>query len=164
MKKVELRHQHVSDAKRFFEILDNDNFVFFPAHPKSVEEEKEFLRGNKKRVKDNFGHNYTILYDGRVVGGCGIKINQHRTFEGEIGYFLDEEVWGKGITTQAVKKLEIIGFKELGISRMVIVMDLGNVASRRVAEKCGYRREGIMKKAVQNKGKKVDVYLYAKVK
>ncbi len=46
--KIEIRNQRVSDAKRFFEILNNPSFKHFDAYPKSVEEEREFLRKKKK--------------------------------------------------------------------------------------------------------------------
>jgi hypothetical protein len=42
--KVILRNQRVSDAKRFFEILSNPNFIYFPAKPRSIEDEKNFLK------------------------------------------------------------------------------------------------------------------------
>ncbi len=80
-----------------------------------------------------------------MVGGCGIKIDQHRTFIGEIGYFLDEEYWGKGIVTKAVKILEKIGFQKLGLKRIEVLMDPRNIGSEKVAIKCGYKKEGTMK-------------------
>ena len=88
MPKVELRNQKISDAKRFYEILDNPNFKFFRIRPKSVQEEIKFLRKNSERRKHNHSYNYTILYNKKLVGGCGIKIDQHRNFIGEIGYSL----------------------------------------------------------------------------
>ncbi len=164
MKKLEIRPQRVSDAKRFYDILNNDNFVFFHVRPKNVEEEKKYLRQNKDKAKKNFHYNYTILYDNKVVGGCGIKIDQHRTYIGEIGYFLDEEYWGKGIVTKAVKKLEQIGFKEIGLTRIEIFMHPKNISSKKVAEKCGYKKEGIAQKSIELFDKKVDAYVYAKIK
>lgn len=162
--KIELRNQRVSDAKRFFEILDNPDFKFFHVCPKDVEGEKEFIRKNKEKRKNKVEYNYTILYGGKVVGGCGIKINQHRDFIGEIGYFLDEKYWGKGITTRAVKLLEKKGFQELGLKRIEIVMNPENTASERVAIKCGYRKEGTMEKSIKDNNKFFDAHLYAKVK
>ncbi|MBU0596766.1 GNAT family N-acetyltransferase [Patescibacteria group bacterium] len=162
--KVEIRRQRVSDAKRFFEILTNPNFIYFTANPKSMEDEKEWLRGNTLRRKQNFAHSFSILYKNDVAGGCGLKINQHRQHEGEVGYFVDEKYWGNGIATKAVKKLEKIGFGKLRLKRIIILMNPKNIASKKVAIKCGYKKEGLMKKAVFAKGKYHDVYLYAKVK
>ncbi len=161
--KIELRNQRVSDAKRFFEILSNPNFKYFNVNPKDVEAEKEYLRQNTKKRKNNFEYNYSILYNGKLVGGCGIKIDQHRTYIGEIGYFLDEAYWGKGIVTKAVKILERIGFQKLGLKRIEILMHPKNVGSERVAIKCGYKKEGTMKKVIKDGNKFSDAHLYAKV-
>lgn len=165
MPKVTVRKQKVSDAKRFYEILNNPNFIYFQdVCPESVEAERKFLLQNNDKRKRNYSYNYSILYNGKLVGGCGIKIDQHRNFIGEIGYFIDEAYWGKGIATKAVKLLEKIGFTELGLKRIIIIMNTKNVASRKVAIKCGYKKEGVMQKIVKYNGKMHDVYLYAKVK
>lgn len=165
MNKVTLRPQKVSDAKRFYEILNNPNFIYFEVCPESVESEKEWLKKNKQKIKDNFEHNYAILYNNKVVGACGLKINQHRKYIGEIGYFLDEAYWGKGITTEAVKLLEKIGFEKLKLTRIEILMRPENKASERVAIKCKYEKEGLLKKLTRDKKKAPhDCYIYAKTK
>lgn len=160
---IELRYQRVSDAKRFFEILNNPDFKYFKICPKDVEAEREFLRQNSEKRKNNKEFNYSILFNGKLVGGCGIHINQFRTFIGEIGYFIDEGSWGKGIATKAVKLLEDIGFKKLGLKRLEILMDPRNRGSEQVAIKCGYSKEGTMKKACRNGDEYADAHLFAKI-
>lgn len=163
MDKVNLRIQKITDAKKFFKILNNPNFVYFNSKPKTIQEEIEFIKKNTDKRKKNFEHNYTILYDNEIVGACGIKINQHRKYIGEIGYFLDENYWNKGIATKTVKLLEDIGFYKLGLKRFEILMMLKNIASQKVAIKSGYKKEGIMRKVLQNNKKFEDCYLYAKI-
>jgi [ribosomal protein S5]-alanine N-acetyltransferase len=163
MSKISIRYQRVNDAKKFYEILSNPNFIFLTAKPKNVEDEKEWLRENAKRKKNNLKWNYTILYNNKIVGGIGIRINYHRKYIGEVGYFLDENYWRKGITTQAVKLVENEGFKKLGLTRIEILMQPKNKASERVAIKCGYKKEGLLKKSIAGiDGKKKDALLYAK--
>lgn len=164
MPKIELRYQRVSDAKRFFEILNNPNFKYFPAKPKDLSSEVEHLRKNADKIKNNQEYNYTILYERKLIGGCGIKIDSHREYIGEIGYFIDEKYWGKGITPKAVKLLEQIGFNKLKLKRIAIIMDINNHASEKVAINCGYKKEGLMRKCGQRGNKFYDEYLYAKVK
>ncbi|MCK5107161.1 MAG: GNAT family N-acetyltransferase [Nanoarchaeota archaeon] len=162
--KIELRKYKVSDAKRFFEILNNPNFKYLRICPKNVAGEEEFLRKSKEKRKNNISHDYAIIYNGKLVGGSGIKIDQHRKFIGEIGYFLDENYWGKGITTKAVKLLEKIGFEELGLKRITIIMHPKNIGSEKVAIKNSYKKEGTMKKTISHEGKYADAHLYAKTK
>lgn len=161
--KVELRKHKVSTAKRFVEILNNPHFIFFASKP-TLEQEKDWLKSVHEKSRKNIEHNFAIYYGGKLAGGCGIKVDQHRKYIGEIGYFVAEEFWGKGIAPSAVRLLERIGFRELGIRRMEIRMNVKNKASRRVAEKTGYVKEGKLRKAFVQNGKMVDNYLYAKVR
>ncbi len=163
--KITIRPQSVRDAKRFFDILSNPNFIYFTGKPKSVEDEIAFLKTNPRLRKKNIEWNYSILVDGYVVGAVGIKINQQRPFIGEIGYFLDEAYWNRGIATEAVKLAEKEGFGKLGLSRIEIVMQPENVASEKVAIKAGYHREGLMRRSIRGvDGKTKDACLYAKIK
>lgn len=160
--KIELRYQRVSDAKRLFEILNNPNFKYFSVCPKNIDDEREYLRKTQKKKKDNFEHSFSIMLNGKVVGGCGIKIDQHRKYIGEIGYFVEQKFWGKGIACEAVRILEKLGFEKLGLKRIEILMNPKNKASERVAVKCGYKKEGTKKKALHKNGKFFDAHLYAK--
>lgn len=155
----------MSDAKRFYEILDNPNFIYFTFRPRSIEAEKEYVRSRKEKRENNISHDYTITYGGRAIGGCGIKVNQHRNDEGELGVFLDEACWGKGIATRAMRMMERIAFNDLKLRRLVIIHDVGNRASKRIAEKCGYKREGRLRKVRKNsKGEWIDSYQYSKIR
>jgi len=146
MPKIAIRFQRVSDAKRFFEIFNNSNFEFLSTVVNCIEDEKKFLRNNLEKRKNNIEHNYAILYDNKVVGAVGVRVISYRNYIGEIGYFVDEKYWGKGIATKALKLIESECQKKLNISRMQLVIDPRNLASMKVAEKCGYKKEGLMKK------------------
>ena len=163
---ITLRRQEMSDAQRFFEILHEHNFEFFNTVVNSVEEQEAFLRKNDEKIKNNTEHNFAILLDEELIGGCSIKIRKHKAFIGEIGYFLEEKHWGKGYTTKAVKELERIGFEELGLHRIEICMNPNNLASEKVAIKTGYEKEGLMKGSYFNR--RIQEYeshlLYAKTK
>lgn len=153
----------VKDAADFLRILKNPNFIYFFVNVNSLAEEKAALRRNTERRKNNESWNYTFLYKNKVVGGGGIRINRTRPYIGEIGYFLEEKYWGRGLTTAAVKLMEQEGFNKLGLSRIEILMRPENKASEKVAIKNGYKKEGHLKKYVKDRnGKLHNVYLYAK--
>jgi [ribosomal protein S5]-alanine N-acetyltransferase len=162
MKGLTIRYQKVSDAKRFFEILNNPNFKYLHIKPKSIKEEADWLRKRKERIKKNISHDFAIVYQGEVIGGIGIKMDQHRKHIGEVGYFIDEKYWGRGITTEALQLVEEIAFKKLGLRRLVALMMIENKASAKVAIKNDYKKEGIITGIDKKLDKKF--YQYAKVK
>jgi ribosomal-protein-alanine N-acetyltransferase len=164
MNELRLRYQQVGDAKRFFEILTHPEFRLFPVTVKSIEEEKRFLRTNRQLRATNLAFNYAILLNSLIVGGIGLRIDQHRPYIGEVGYFVAREYWGNGIAPKAVGLIEEIGFSDHGLERIELVTLKENKASIRVAEKCGYKKEGIQRHKQLHDGSYQDVYLFAKVK
>ena len=162
--KISIRYQQISDAKRFMEILLNPNFIYFYVKPRTLKAEKEFLRQNPKKRKDNLKWNYSILYKGKVVGAVGIKINQFRKYIGEIGYFVDEKYWGKDIATASVQLVEEIAINKLKLKRLEILTHPKNKASLQVAIKCGYKKEGHLRKIIEGpSGELEDAYIFGKV-
>lgn len=165
MPKVTIRYQQPRDAKRFFEILNNPKFKYLSTAVKSLKAEEKWLKANPEKRKSNLEWNYSILFGNEMVGGIGIRINQTRKYIGEIGYFVDEKYWGKGIATEAVRLIEQAGFKKNRLTRLEIIMDPRNKASEKVAKKNKYRQEGLMRKVIKDKnGEMRDALLYAKLR
>ncbi|AKB19488.1 GNAT family N-acetyltransferase [Methanosarcina sp. WWM596] len=164
MPQVKIRPQELFDAERLFEILTQTAFEFVEVPVETLEDEKRFLNLNEVKKKTNFEYNYSILYNGILVGACGIRIDQHRPWAGELGYLVDELYQGHGIATEAVRQLEEIGFGELKLHRIVILMDIRNLASEQVARKCGYEKEGIAKKIHRIGKEYYDCFVYAKTR
>ncbi|AAM30263.1 MULTISPECIES: GNAT family N-acetyltransferase [Methanosarcina] len=164
MLQVKIRPQEIFDAERFFEIFTHLDYQFIEVPIKTLEDEKRFLKLNEAKRKTNFEHNYSILLEEKLVGGCGIRIDQHRPWTGEIGYFVDKAYQGMGIATEAVRQLEKIGFDELKLQRITILMDVRNTASEKIAVKCGYEKEGIAKKIHRIGQEYYDCFVYAKTR
>jgi [ribosomal protein S5]-alanine N-acetyltransferase len=165
MPKITIRLQQVSDAKRFYEILNNPSFIYFPVKPASIKAEKEFLATNKKLQKNNTDWNFSILLGKQVIGAVGIKINRNRNYVGEIGYFIDQKYWGRGYATHATKLADTYGFEKLNLERIEILMNPKNIGSEKVAINNGYQKEGKMRNAIKDRdGKIQNAYLYAKTK
>jgi [ribosomal protein S5]-alanine N-acetyltransferase len=164
MDDITLRPQRMSDAKRFYTILNNPKFTFFSSRPGSIEDERAFLRGNAARRKERKEYNFSIIHKGDVIGGCGIKFDRFREHIGEIGYFVDEKHWGKGIATESVRILEGMAFSDFGLKRLEIRVHPENKASIRVAEKCGYRKEGLLREVIEIRGQLCDSLLFAKLR
>ncbi len=162
--KVELRYTRVSDAKRILEIMSNPNFIYTNRKTCTLDDEKEKIRTFSAKRKSGEAFIYVILFNGKVVGGCDLNVNQRTRHIAAIGYFIDEAYWGKNIAARAVRKITRIGFNELGLKRLEILMVPENAASERVAVKCGFQKEGTLRKRVYINGKLCDAHLYARVK
>lgn len=161
---IQLRYPEVEDAEAFYEILSEGNFpYYYSTIPESIELERKWIEGrkNKRESRDEF--NYTILYHGKVVGGCEIRLFKDDTHIGEIGYFIDKDYFNRGIASSAVKKLEKIAFYELKLKRLEIRMDPRNRASEKVAIKNGFKKEGVLNSVVCFKGKYYNNLLYVKI-
>lgn len=109
--------------------------------------------------------NWAIEVGGEAVGGIGLVLMQdvHR-LTAEIGYWLGEEHWNKGIVTRAVGVICKHGFEELGLVRIFTAIYAWNPASGRVLEKNGFVKEGIERKGIFKEGKIIDAIVYALIK
>jgi [ribosomal protein S5]-alanine N-acetyltransferase len=166
MKKESLivRYQKISDAKRLYEILKYPHFKYFNLRPKSLEDTITLLKKNTLKKKNNLQHNFSIIIIGLMVGGMGLKVDQHRKHIAEIGYFIDRKYQGRGIATQALKYfIKNISQFNLKLKRLEIIVDINNKVSQKVAVKAGFIKEGLVRKKIERKGKYYDGYLYSKI-
>ncbi len=89
---------------------------------------------------------------GKMIGTCGFTSFDLENNAAEVGYVLHPDYWGKGLAPEALKRLMRFGFSELRLHRLVARIMEENTASKRVAEKCGFRQESIHKEALLVKG------------
>ena len=105
---------------------------------------------------------FAIEVDGEAAGGIGLELKSDvERRSAEIGYWLGETFWGKGIATAAVRGLTGYGFEALDLTRVFAVPFADGSASIRVLEKCGYVREGTMRRSATKEGLVLDQALYA---
>lgn len=105
---------------------------------------------------------YAITIDDRAVGSIAAfrQGNIHRR-TAELGYYLAESCWGRGIMTDAIRQLCGIIFETTDILRIYAEPFSYNTGSRRALEKAGFRFEGMMKNNAVKNGKVVDMALYS---
>lgn len=108
---------------------------------------------------------YAIDIDGTAVGSVAAFRQSNIHFRtAELGYYLAEEYWGKGVMTEAVKKLCETIFTQTDIIRIYAEPFVCNIGSRRVLEKSGFQLEGVMKHNALKNGKVLDMAMYALTK
>ncbi len=98
---------------------------------------------------------------GRVIGTIGYMWYQRENNACEVGYSLARRCWNRGYMTEALTEVIRFSFRELGIHRVEAQHEVDNGASGAVMRKCGMRKEGTLRGRLYNKGRYVDVDLYA---
>ena len=107
--------------------------------------------------------NLAITADDRVIGSIGLLPGSDSSrASAEVGYWIGEEFWGRGIATQALQEIVAYGFRTLSeLNRIFAYVDEGHSASLRVLEKNGFRREGHLLGATLKRGELRNLFLYA---
>ena len=109
--------------------------------------------------------NFAIVVDGSAVGGIGLVLKDD-VFRrsAEIGYWLGQEFWGRGIVTEAVRAVTDYAFATFDVCRLFAGVFEWNPASMRVLEKAGYEFECRMRKSVTKDGETIDELIYAAIR
>ena len=109
------------------------------------------------------GLNYAIDLDGKCIGVVSVRFGDlELQYSAEIGYWIAEDHWGKGIGTEAVSKMTDHIFSEMKTVRLSAPVYSPNKGSMRVLEKCGYTLEAIHRKAVFKSDKFLDEHVFVK--
>ena len=108
------------------------------------------------------GDHWAVVCNDAVLGGCGVQ-QQGGQFRcnAEIGYWLAEAAWGRGVGTQVACTLIRRALANPEITRVFAPIHAGNLASMRVAEKAGMVHEGVQPQSAIKAGRVIDRVVYA---
>ncbi len=131
-------------------------------HPYTLADAQAYL---VRISQDEKAHVACIEIQGVVGGSIGLHPGEdvHRR-TAELGYWIAEPFWGRGIATEAVRAFVAHGFETLPLDRIYASAYANNAASVRVLEKCGFQFEGRMRRNVIKDGVVLDSLLYARVR
>jgi ribosomal-protein-alanine N-acetyltransferase len=148
--------KHANNRKVWLGLRD-----LFP-HPYSVDDAKQFLQ---RTTSAQLTTDFCIEIEGSAAGGIGIRIGEdvHR-HTAEVGYWVSEGFWGRGIASDAVTAFTDYCFENFPLYRIYAEPYANNPPSLRVLEKAGFVLEGRLKKNVIKDGRILDSLLYAKTK
>jgi [ribosomal protein S5]-alanine N-acetyltransferase len=105
---------------------------------------------------------FAIDVDGEAVGGIGFSAGTDvERFSAEIGYWLGEPFWGRGITTEALRIVSNYAFETCNVLRLFALPFADNAPSMRVLEKAGYTREAVLRSSSVKAGVPRDQAMYA---
>ena len=160
-----LREWRQSDAADVVRYADNEKIArnlrdVFP-HPYTLADAENFI--NSCLEADEICQLFrAITVDGHAVGSVGLLLGRDvYQKNAELGYWLAEDFWGRGIMTQTVRQFCREGFSRWDIQLIYAEPFAYNIASRRVLEKAGFTLEGIMRQGVFKRGQVCDSCMYA---
>ena len=131
-------------------------------YPYTVDDAVEFI--NICRNEDP-KQTFVIEYKGEIAGIIGlVKQSDVYRLTAEVGYWIGEPYWGRGIATEAVKLIVKYGFEKLDLVRIYTGVFDFNKASQRVLEKAGFKLEAVFKNSVIKNNKIYDEYRYCILK
>lgn len=151
---IKLRPLAINDASALAEMANNkkiwDNVRDGLPHPYSLQDAWNFIAICENEEPSM---TFAIEYMNEFAGVVGL-IQQYDVYRlsAELGFWLGESFWNKGITTSAVRMIVDYGFEKLELIRIYSCVFEQNMASRRVLEKSGFTLEAIFKNAVIKNG------------
>ena len=161
-----LRSWNLDDLDNLVKFANNkkiaDNLIDAFPHPYSREDGIAYITAWNPDSLHQPGSVFAIETDGIACGSIGIfpQTDVYRK-NAEMGYWLAEEYWGRGIMTEAVKQIIEYGFKTFDISRIFARSFSTNLASQRVLEKAGLKLEAKLEKSIIKNGLYLDELIYS---
>jgi [ribosomal protein S5]-alanine N-acetyltransferase len=153
---AESLHRHANNRKVSMHL--RDRFPF----PYELENAKTFLGWLAGQPSPTV---WAIEINGEAVGGIGIELHSDiERVSAEVGYWLGEQVWGRGVATDALRAVTAAAFNRYDLTRIYAVPFADHAASIRVLQKSGYVQEGVMRQSAIKDGKLRDQVLYATYK
>ncbi|WP_432407681.1 GNAT family N-acetyltransferase [Wukongibacter sp. M2B1] len=153
---IEAVHEYASDPV---------NSKYVPWGPNTLEETEDFVRLYIKyqNQRDRVDFELAVIEkcSGKLIGICGLHISDKENNGGWIGYCINKPYWGKGYGTEIAENLLKLGFRKFELHRIYATCHPSNVASERILQKIGMKKEGYMRKDVRFKGGWRDSLLYA---
>jgi RimJ/RimL family protein N-acetyltransferase len=130
----------------------------FP-HPYTPEDAEAWIKFASNQLPPT---SLAIEIQAEAVGGVSLKLHDDvERVSSEIGYWLGQRFWNRGIMTAAVRAVTEYGFEQFSLTRVYALPYVTNVASHRVLEKAGYVREGLLRRSAIKDGIVLDQVLFA---
>lgn len=163
-----LRKITLDDVEDIFFYGSNEEvskYVTWDTH-RTLTDAKEFVQFVLNQYENNKVSPWGIEYkgNGRLIGTIDFVSWQPKHNSAEIGYVISPDYWGKGIATEAAKKVIEFGFEQMDLVRIQARCFIKNIGSSRVMEKAGMSYEGILRKVAFVKGEHHDLKVYSILK
>jgi len=138
------RMEDVPAVERACRDPEISRWIPFVPRPYAREDAEAYVRGCIESGPERYPFAIVDARGGTLLGSIDMSLNSH-SYRGHVGYWIAREARGRGNCTKALRLLSRWGLDELGLVRLELITDPDNVASQRVAEKVGYKREGVLR-------------------
>ena len=160
---IKLRRFFERDIGPITEHANNSNISRYMTHrmpyPYTADDAKWWVETGCKQS----GLYLAVDLAGECVGVVGVRFGQHETqYSAEIGYWIAERHWGKGIGSDAVANMTDRTFSESNIVRLCAPVFSPNKASMKVLQNCGYSLEAIHRRAIFKNDEFMDEHVFVK--
>ena len=160
-----LRPVRMSDAEDMYEYSRDPEVarhVLWDAHT-SIHQTRNYIRFLLRQYRNASPGTFVIALrdSGKVIGTIGFMWLQMDNRAAEVGYSLSRAYWNRGLMSEALKTIVEFGFTRLNLNRIEAQHDCDNPASGKVMLHAGMRHEGTLRQRLYNKGRFIDVELYA---
>jgi RimJ/RimL family protein N-acetyltransferase len=163
---IVLREYSPSDLEELVALANNRNvsryLVYTFPYPYTRPDAEQWIESGSR---EGGATTMAIEHEGRFAGSIGIKPQTGwKAHTAEVGYWIGEEFWGRGIASAALKEMTQLAFTHYSYRKLFAPVLGPNKASIRVLEKNSYVLEGIMEKEVYADDGYLDVHRYAKLR
>ncbi|NLB89737.1 MAG: GNAT family N-acetyltransferase [Clostridiales bacterium] len=164
-RRLYLRKARMADAKDIFAYSKNPEvarYVLWDAH-RSIQDSRNYIRYLIRQYRQGKPGSYVIVEKAteQVIGTIGFMWINPEFASAEVGYSLAQRCWNQGYMTEALEAVIRYGFEQLGLNRIEGQHDVRNQASGMVMRRAGMVKEGLLQERMINKGRFIDVELYA---
>lgn len=172
--KTKIKGEHIflalpemQDAQAILHYTRSTALMKFMAwrRPKNLLEVKKNIRNRWQKAQQKITFETCVyFYDNTFVGSVGIVRFDYTSETAELGYWIGEKFWKKGIGTEAISVLIDYAFNTLKAHRLVIKCNPLNMPSRKLAEKAGFTLDGILRSHAKINGQYTDKCFYSLLK
>lgn len=159
-----LRPVEESDAEDYVQNVQDElifRYIRVIPEPYELKDAKSFIEDCKEKWRKSESFQFGVVISGEVVGSIGLKMRGEEEDElAELGYWIGREYRGEGVMSEAVELLLDFGFSELSLHKIMARVYEENMPSRKLLEKLGFRREGLLREHEFHKGKFFDTVYY----
>jgi RimJ/RimL family protein N-acetyltransferase len=132
--------------------------------PYSESDARSWIDSLPARLAEGEAVRLAIVVDGEEpLGSVGLRIDAADRDIAEAGYMVAPAARGRGVATTALRLASGWALRDLGVARVHLTTHVDNAASQRVAERAGFRREGVLRSWEQIHGARVDLVMYSLV-